>query len=144
MTDRSAVGGGGKRLARERPAMADLRVHVDDLTLEANWTEESPETRAAVAEALPLEGDAARWGEELYFSTPVETAAENARAEVEPGTIAYWPQGSALCLFWGPTPASRGEEPRAASPVNVLARIENHSALSAVDGGARVRVEAVE
>jgi len=124
--------------------MTDLRVHVGDLTLEAQWTDDSPDTRAAVADALPLEGDAARWGEELYFSTPVEADPENARAEVAPGTIAYWPQGAALCLFWGPTPASRGEEPRAASPVNVLARIRDHSALSAVDGGARVRVEAVE
>jgi hypothetical protein len=124
--------------------MADLRVHVEDLTLEADWTDDSPETRAAVAEALPLAGDAARWGEELYFSTPVEADPENARAAVEPGTIAYWPQGAALCLFWGPTPASRGEEPRAASPVNVLARIESHEALAAVDGDAHVRVEAAD
>ncbi len=124
--------------------MTDLHVHVGDLTLEAEWTDDSPDTRAAVQAALPLEGDAARWGDELYFSTPVEADSENARAEVEPGTIAFWPQGSALCLFWGPTPASRGDEPRAASPVNVLARVKDYSALSAVDGGARIQVEAVE
>jgi hypothetical protein len=57
------------------------------------------------------------------------------------GTVAYWPQGNALCLFWGPTPASEGEEPRAASPVNVVARLRDVSGLAAVDGGARVRVE---
>lgn len=124
--------------------MADLHVHVDDLTLDAAWTDDSPETRAAIADALPLEGDAARWGDELYFSTPVDVPAENARAEVEPGTIAYWPQGDALCLFWGPTPASRGGEPRAASPVNAVARVADVGPLAAVDGGARVRVELAE
>jgi hypothetical protein len=124
--------------------MPDLHVHVDDLRLAASWTDENPETRAAIADHLPLEGDAARWGEELYFSTPVDVPAENARAEVEPGTIAYWPQGDALCLFWGPTPASRGDEPRAASPVNAVARLEDVGPLSAIDGGARVRVELAE
>lgn len=124
--------------------MTNLRVQVGDLTFEAEWTDDSPDTRAAVEAALPLEGDAARWGDELYFSTPVEADPENARAEVAPGTVAFWPQGSALCLFWGPTPASRGDEPRAASPVNVLAWVEDYSALSGIDGGGRMRIEAVE
>lgn len=124
--------------------MPDLYVHVGDLTLEATWTDDSPETRAAIADALPLEGDAAKWGDELYFSTPVDVPAENARAEVEPGAVAYWPQGDALCLFWGPTPASRGDEPRAASPVNVVARVEDVNPLASIEGGAHVRVELAE
>jgi len=124
--------------------MTDLHVHVDDLRLEASWTDESPETRAAIADHLPLEGDAARWGDELYFSTPVDVPAENARAEVEPGAIAYWPQGDAVCLFWGPTPTSRGGEPRAASPVNVVASVEDVGPLASVDGPARVRLEPAE
>ncbi|MFB6161465.1 MAG: cyclophilin-like fold protein [Haloferacaceae archaeon] len=121
--------------------MTDLRIAVDDVTLAAEWTDENPETRRALADALPLAGDAARWGDELYFSTPVDVSAENARAEVEAGAVAYWPQGSALCLFWGPTPASTGDEPRAASPVNVVARVADVDALAGVEGGARVRVE---
>lgn len=121
--------------------MADLRITVGDATLDADWTDDSPETRDALADSLPLEGDAARWGDELYFSTPVDAPAENARAEVEPGAVAYWPRGDALCLFWGPTPASHGDEPRAASPVNVVARVRDVSPLRAVEGGARVRVE---
>ena len=103
----------------------------------------NPTTREAIAAALPLEEDASRWGDELYFRTPVDVGAEEAGAEVPVGAIAYWPQGNALCLFWGPTPASRGGEPRAASPVNVVAQLEDVEPLRAVDGGARVRIEAV-
>jgi hypothetical protein len=121
--------------------MADLRIDVDGLELSADWTDGCPETRRAIEEALPLEGDAARWGDELYFEIPVDVPAEDARAEVPVGAVAYWPQGNALCLFWGPTPASSSEEPRAASPVNVVAQVADVSPLAGVEGGARVRVE---
>ncbi|AZH25413.1 cyclophilin-like fold protein [Haloplanus aerogenes] len=122
---------------------ADFVVTVDGTDIEATWVDESPETRSAIAEALPVEGEATRWGDELYFRIPVDTPAEaNARAEVEPGTVAYWPQGNALCLFWGPTPASTGSEPRAASPVNVVARLDDIAPLSGLPdgGGATVRI----
>lgn len=123
--------------------MPDLRIHVDDVELAANWTTDNPETRAAIEAELPLEGDAARWGDELYFRTPVDVSEEDAQAEVPVGAIAYWPQGNALCLFWGPTPASTGDAPRAASPVNVVAVIDDTSPLETVSGGATVRVEAL-
>ncbi|WP_255192514.1 cyclophilin-like family protein [Natronobeatus ordinarius] len=121
--------------------MADLRVTVDGIDLEASWSHDAPETRAALEEALPLGGDATRWGDELYFSVPVDVESENASAEVPEGAIAYWPAGNALCLFWGPTPASRGDEPRAASPVNVVARLEDVAPLAGLEGGARVSLE---
>lgn len=125
--------------------MADIVITVSTgdgaVDLEADWTDDAPRTREAIADALPLEGDAAKWGDELYFSVPVDVEAENARAAVEVGTVAYWPQGNALCLFWGPTPASRDDQPRAASPVNVVARVADVSSLSAVGGGAHVRVD---
>lgn len=121
--------------------MADLRVRVDGRELAASWTDENPETRRAIADSLPLEGEAARWGDELYFETPVDVGLEDARAAVPVGAVAYWPAGNAICLFWGPTPASDGGGPRAASPVNVVARIEDASALEDVDGDARVRIE---
>ncbi|MFB6100961.1 MAG: cyclophilin-like fold protein [Haloplanus sp.] len=113
----------------------DLVVTVDGTTVGATWADESPETRQALADALPFQGEATRWGDELYFRIPVDVPAENPRAEVEPGTIAYWPQGSALCLFWGPTPASTGSEPRAASPVNVVAHLDDISPLSSLPSG---------
>lgn len=119
----------------------DLAIDVDGRELAADWTDDAPETRAAIADALPVSGDAARWGDELYFEIPVDVPAENARAEVPVGAVAYWPQGNALCLFWGPTPASSGSEPRAASPVSVVAEIGDVSSLSDLEGGATVRVE---
>ncbi len=122
--------------------MSDLRIEVDGLELTATWTDENPETRAAIEAALPLSGEAARWGDELYFSTPVDVPAEDARAEVPVGAVAYWPQGDALCLFWGPTPASQGGQPRAASPVNVVAMLDDVTPLEAVGNRATVTVEA--
>jgi len=65
---------------------------------------------------------------------------ESARAEVAVGDLAYWPPGQALCLFFGPTPASVGDEPRAASPANVVGRLENAATLRGVADGTPVRV----
>ncbi|MFB6151810.1 MAG: cyclophilin-like fold protein [Haloarculaceae archaeon] len=121
--------------------MTDLRIDVDGRGLDATWTDENPETQSALADALPLAGDATRWGDELYFRTGVEAPAEDAREAVPEGAVAYWPGGNAVCLFWGPTPASRGDEPRAAAPVNVVATVDDVSALSDLDGAASVRVE---
>lgn len=123
------------------PADSALRVTVDGRELSAGWTDGNPETRAAVADALPLSGAATRWGDELYFRVPVDAPAEDAREVVEPGAVAYWPAGNALCLFWGPTPASTGDEPRAASPVNVVAIVRDVAPLADLDGGATVTVE---
>ena len=121
--------------------MPDLRITVDDVELDADWTGDNPETRRAIADALPIEGDAARWGDELYFRTPVDVPEEDGQVEVPVGAIAYWPQGNAVCLFWGPTPASTDEAPRAASAVNLVALVDDTAPLAAIDGGATVRVE---
>jgi hypothetical protein len=121
--------------------MSDLRVRVGDRDLTATWTGDAPETAAAIESALPLAGDAARWGDELYFDVPIDVPAENAREAVPVGTVAYWPRGNALCLFWGPTPASTDGEPRAASPVNAVAEIDDVSPLRSLDGGASVEIE---
>ena len=122
--------------------MDELRVIVGDETLPAEWLEESPETRAAIERALPIEGAGTRWGEELYFHSDIDVEAESPRDELEAGELAYWPQGNAICLFWGPTPASVGDEPRAASPVNVFARADV-SEFDPGQGGATLRIEAV-
>ncbi len=124
--------------------MTDLTVEVNRRTLTATWTDESPETRAALADALPVEGTATRWGDELYFSVPVDVPAEDASEAVPVGAVAYWPAGSALCLFWGPTPASHGDEPRAAAPVNVVAELDDVGPLRSLSGGADVRVSPAE
>lgn len=124
--------------------MADLRVTVDDLELEATWTDDAPETRRALEDALPVAGDAVRWGDELYIDVALDAPLENAREVVPEGAVAYWPAGSKLCLFWGPTPASADGEPRAAAPVSVVARVTDVDPLTAVDGSARFALEVVE
>jgi len=80
---------------------------------------------AMIWDALPLKGMAHAWGEEIYFQVPVKIGEENAREVVNFGDLAYWPQGNSVCIFFGRTPLSQGDEIRAASPVNILGRIIN-------------------
>jgi hypothetical protein len=99
-------------------------------------------TAFAIMEALPIEARASRWGGEVYFSIPVEAAVETgAREVVQAGEIGYWPPGSAFCIFFGRTPASEGEEIRAASAVNIVGRIEGDLAeLWNIRDGAKVSI----
>ena len=100
-------------------------------------------TADAVWEALPFEAAASTWGDEIYFGIPVSAEEEpGAGPVVEMGAVAYWPPGSALCLFFGPTPASRGSEIRAASAVNVIGSIEGDpTVLKRVPNGQRITVD---
>ena len=104
----------------------------------AAYFNEGPTARL-IWEALPIEGHANVWGEEIYFDIPVAADPEpDARAEVEVGELGYWPVGRAFCIFFGPTPVSTDEKPRAASPVNILGMVESEVAplLSVKDGDA--------
>lgn len=124
--------------------MTDLRVIIGDRELTASWTDDAPETRAALEAAVPVAGDGIRWGGELYFDLALDVPLENASDVVPEGAIAYWPDGDKLCLFWDETPMSQDGEPRAAAPVTVVARLEDVSALETLKGGAQVRVERIE
>ncbi|WP_418286423.1 cyclophilin-like fold protein [Halorubrum sp. DTA46] len=121
--------------------MADIRVYVDSHELTATWNDKNPTTRQAIADALPLEGAASRWGDELYFRTDIDVPPEKTQTAVPVGALAYWPAGNAVCLFWGPTPASHDDEPRGAAPVNVVATVDDVTPLQAVEGSATVRIE---
>ncbi|MFI6857450.1 cyclophilin-like fold protein [Streptomyces sp. NPDC050416] len=103
-------------------------------------------TSQALTKALPLVSTARTWGKEVYFDTGVSVSRETgAREVVEPGTVAFWADGDALALPYGPTPISQGDECRLASPCNVLGRIDGDPALlAAVRDGAPVRVEPVD
>ena len=82
------------------------------------------QTAKAIYNALPLEAAANRWGDEIYFPIPVSLDSEQeAKEVVSEGDVAYWPEGSCFCIFWGRTPASKGDEIRAASKVNVFGKI---------------------
>lgn len=86
--------------------------------------QDTPSAKALLA-ALPFESNANTWGEEVYFSAPVSVKLEpDAREVVEPGTVCFWVQGSSLALPYGPTPASRGDECRLVSRVNILGALE--------------------
>ena len=99
-------------------------------------------TAQAVWAALPIEAAAQTWGDEIYFPIPVSLAEEDAQAVVAPGDLGYWPPGRAFCIFFGPTPASRGDECRPASPVNVLGRVAGDpTVFKTVRAGARIRLE---
>ncbi len=99
-------------------------------------------TADAVWEALPFEAAASTWGDEIYFGIPVSADEEpGAGPVVEMGAVAYWPPGSAMCLFFGRTPASRGSEIRAASAVNVIGSIDGDpTVLKRVPNGERITV----
>ena len=107
--------------------------------------DKNPSTVEAVLKALPIDSVAMTWGEEVYFSTPVSIGLENPQEVVEKGDIAYWPPGRALCIFFGPTPASRTpDEIRPASPVNVIGRVlGNPKVFRKVKDGERIRIEKV-
>ena len=99
-------------------------------------------TARAVWDALPIEAAAQTWGDEIYFAIPVSLPEDDAQEVVERGALGYWPPGRAFCIFFGPTPASRGDECRPASPVNVLGHVEGDPAVfKTVRAGARVRLE---
>lgn len=92
--------------------------------------------------SLPITARAQTWGDEIYFSIPVslEEAADS-QETVEMGAVAYWPPGSALCLFWGPTPTSAPGEIRPASAVNVMGLIDGDpTVLGGVADGTEVVV----
>jgi hypothetical protein len=93
--------------------------------------------------ALPIEGSASTWGDEIYFEIPVEAGQEpDARAGVEVGELGYWPVGHAFCIFFGPTPVSTDDRPRAYSPVNILGRVLGDATVfRAVKSGAIVQIE---
>ncbi|MEU4925084.1 cyclophilin-like fold protein [Streptomyces yokosukanensis] len=103
-------------------------------------------TAQALAKALPLTSSAYTWGEEVYFDTGIAVSREtDARQVVEPGTVAFWTDGDALALPYGPTPISRGDECRLASPCNVLGRLDGDPrALATVRGGDPIRVELID
>lgn len=94
---------------------------------------------------LPCDSTVSTWGEEVYFSMPVTATLEpGAQQVVDPGTVCFWVEGSALALPWGRTPVSRGDECRLVSPCNVLGRIRGDPAtLQTARDGDKVIVEAL-
>ena len=96
----------------------------------------APRTVDTIVRKLPVEGRAALWKEEVYFEIPVKIGEEKAKPTVETGSIAFWPMGSALCVFFG--------ESQPYSPVNILGKItKNLDLFKQVKSGATIKVELI-
>ncbi|MGQ4832618.1 MAG: cyclophilin-like fold protein [Candidatus Asgardarchaeia archaeon] len=113
------------------------------ITIVGELTEKkNPRTTKAIIDSLPVESIVNRWGNEIYFEIPVDVSLENSQEFVEVGDIAYWPPGKALCLFFGKTPVSIDNRPKAYSPVNVIGRIiEGTNVLKRVKDGEKVKLK---
>ena len=123
--------------------MAKIRITVGKTQFEVAL-DDTP-TAQALLDALPFASVAQTWGEELYFEAPVNANLEpEARQTVEPGTVCFWVEGSALALPWGRTPISTDARPKLVSPCNVLGRVLGDAQrLAQVNAGDRVKVEAL-
>ncbi|HET8610341.1 MAG TPA: cyclophilin-like fold protein [Burkholderiales bacterium] len=106
---------------------------------------DTPTARKVIA-ALPVTASANMWGEEVYFGLPVTAKLEpDAKQVVDPGSVCFWVEGSALALPFGPTPISTGGECRLVSKCNVLGAIDGDARrLKNVRNGSSIKVEAVE
>ena len=115
-------------------------IRAGDQIVEAELNE-SP-TAKAIYNALEIRGNAQCWGGEIYFSISVSCdLEEDSRDVLEAGELAYWPPGNAFCIFFGPTPASDGNEIRAASKVNIVGKLTgDFSCLWHVPDGAPVTI----
>jgi hypothetical protein len=103
--------------------LQEIRISVGDAVLSAELFD--TETARAVSDALPLDTEFKTWGDEFYFEIPVKLPLDDtATTKVRVGDIGYWPTGSALAIFFGPTPMSTSEAPVPASKVNLVGRIK--------------------
>ena len=116
-----------------------IKITAGSLVVDAELNE--TRTASAVWDALPIRANGSTWGDEVYFRIPVEAELENGQEVVELGDLGYWPPGQAFCLFFGPTPASQGDEIRPASEVTVIGKIIGGSGvLKGVSSGSSVLI----
>jgi hypothetical protein len=120
----------------------EIQLSAGNVSVRAQLDESA--TASAIWAALPLLAVASRWGDEIYFSIPVRPAEEpGARQDMAVGELGYWPVGAAFCVFFGPTPASKGPGPRAFSNVNPFGRVlADATVLRRVRDGDPVAIEA--
>ena len=117
-----------------------IQIKVNGIELEAILNDSR--TAQAIWEALPIVARINTWGDEVYFTIPVKLELEKGKELVEIGDLGYWPTGSAFCIFFGPTPMSRGEEIRPASAVAVFGKVVGDATiLKKANSGAQITIE---
>lgn len=116
-------------------------IRIEELELSAELND-SPSAKKLMS-LFPLEITMSRWGDEYYGDCGIKAElSKDARDVMKVGELAVWPTGNALCIFFGPTPASRGEEPRAISPVNPVGKlIDSSGPLKKLGSSVRVKIE---
>ena len=120
----------------------NIRITAGSVVVDAELND--TDTANEIWGALPIQASGNIWGDEIYFKISVENEVENGQEVVELGDLGYWPPGSAFCLFFGPTPASEGDEIRPASKVTVIGKIKGDSTvLTSVSSGSSVLIEAL-
>ena len=117
----------------------DIKIIVGATELEAEIYD--TELGGKISGMLPLEARPNRWGDEIYFGIPLDHSLQNEQEEVEVGELAFWPPGKGFCIFYGPTPASEGNTPKAASEVEVFGRVRADATVLKKESGNSVRVE---
>jgi len=122
-------------------AMKKIIIKAGEIEARAQLNEST--TAGAIWQALPIEGSANTWGEEIYFRIPVSQDLEtDARELVQLGDLGYWPQGEAFCIFFGATPISGPGEIRPASAVNIVGQLlDDPKQFLSVASGTSVRLE---
>ncbi len=118
-----------------------IKIKIGTLEISAELNDSLTATK--LLSLLPLKFSMSRWGDEYYGDCGIKAdLSQDARDIIEVGELAVWPTGNALCIFFGPTPASRGNEPRAVSPVNPVGRLlDSSDALKKLDSSIHVRIE---
>ena len=99
------------------------KIHIRAGAIEAEAELNDTGTAQAIWETLPIKSHVNLWGDEIYFSIPLSLELEAGQELVNMGELGYWPDGNAFCIFFGPTPVSRGDEIRPASPVTVFGKV---------------------
>jgi hypothetical protein len=120
-----------------------IAIETDKINVKAEIND--TKTADIIWQALPIQSTVNTWGEEIYFSIPVDAEPENGREVVEAGDIGYWPPGKAFCIFFGLTPASKSDEIRAASPVNIFGKVIGDARVfNAVKSGATISIDKIK
>ncbi len=119
-----------------------VKISVDEVQLNAQLFD--TDCAKAIGAVLPINTKPSLWGDEFYFAIDVKWPPdESATTKVRVGDIGYWPPGSALAIFFGPTPMSQGAEPVPASAVNLVGRVEGDATiLRSVKKPSRIGIEA--
>ena len=121
-------------------AVKKITIKVENLKVGASLNDSKAAQK--IWDALPIEGSVNTWGDEIYFSIPVNIPLEDGKEVVSEGDLGYWPPGSAFCIFFGPTPASQGDEIRPASAVSVFGKVTcDAKVFKKVNPGAKIIVE---